>query len=279
MRVGRHMGVEGDYSGIPERTVELSNNAFQIFTGNPRSWKATPLPDSVLTELGSECRQLDVIGVIHASYLINLCRDPESDKAKKSRALLCKDLSNAERWGERCLGVIIHMGKMADQKITIGQAMNHYVTNLRRVMEESEGRIILETGAGVQGEVGTCTVDLVNLARQLDRKRVGFCIDTAHIWAAGYDISTEKGVRSYFREWEGQIGTDRIDVIHFNDSAREWNSHVDLHTNIGKGLIGMEGLTAVAQWAKRMNVPLICETPGLVHPAEESETVWEMVNN
>lgn len=276
--VGRHLSTSRDYSQIPDRAASLGMTAFQIFAGNPRSWSLRRPPVRQLRAAGARCEELGLQCAIHTSYLINLCRPLDHPVGAKSVALLRRDLHNTADWGDSCLGAVVHMGRLADMDLEPEVARRQYAARIRECLEETEGRLLLETGAGVRGEVGTGVEDLGHIWRLLEgyHDRVGFCIDTAHIWAAGYDIATAAAVRRYLRLWQREIGTEHIRLIHFNDSGRELDSHVDCHADLGYGLIGLEGLGALAQWARRHRVPLVAETPGGLPPTAEVELMQSL---
>jgi len=124
--------------------------------------------------------------------------------------------------------------------------------------------IILETGASQGTEVASKIEGLNEIYWKLDeneRTRIKFCIDTCHIWATGYDISTPAGVKAFFKEFDDMIGIDKIALIHFNDSKTQLESCVDRHADLGYGFIKTTGLKAVAKFAFKNRIPLLTETP------------------
>jgi deoxyribonuclease-4 len=207
-----------------------------------------------------------MIMVVHGSYTINLSHPSNSPKYKASLKSLIQDLDSSVIIGERCLGVIIHMGKnIPDNKISNRQALDNYIYGIKQALKETQNStIILETGASQGNEVGSSIDGLTYIYWSFDekeRERIMFCIDTCHIWATGYDISNSSGVKNFFKEFDEKIGIEKISVIHFNDSKTGLNSHVDRHADLGYGHISDTGLRQVAKFAKKHKIPLVMETP------------------
>lgn len=205
--------------------------------------------------------------VIHGSYTINLCHPVKSKKFQLSVKSLVQDLTASNDIGSNCLGVIIHMGKnIPENKITDAEALDNYVIGVKTALATTSNNtcIILETGASQGSEIASHIDGLAEIYWKLDvdeRNRVKFCVDTCHIWATGYDISTDIGVKNFFKEFDEKIGNQNILCIHFNDSKTKLESHVDRHADLGYGFIDIEGLSQIAKFAYKNNIPLIMETP------------------
>uniref|UniRef100_A0A6C0LR63 Xylose isomerase-like TIM barrel domain-containing protein n=1 Tax=viral metagenome TaxID=1070528 RepID=A0A6C0LR63_9ZZZZ len=205
--------------------------------------------------------------VIHGSYTINLCHPTNSKSFLTSIKSLVQDLNASSIIGERCLGVIIHMGKNIKKNgITDAEAISNYIYGLKEtiMMSPKETTIILETGASQGTEVGSKLEDLSKIFWRLnedEQLRVKFCIDTCHIYATGYDISTISNVKDFFDRFDNLIGINKIACIHYNDSKVKLGSHIDRHADIGFGFIPEIGLKEVAKIANKYKIPLIMETP------------------
>lgn len=262
-RFGRHINITYGLASAAQSGLSTGSTAIQIFTGNPQSIKGRKRTIKELHELRDNLKELNMVAVIHTPYIINLCHPSGTKKYQDSLEALVRNLDESFEIG--ALGAVVHMGKNTKETgLTDYEAMDSYATSIKEALKLSKGTIILETGAGQGSEVGTSLSDLSQIYHRLtttEKKRVGFCIDTAHIWAAGYNIKDEENVETYFRLFNELIGIDKIIVIHFNDSAVELGSCVDRHINIGYGYIPLEGLKAVAIWGRKNNVPLILETP------------------
>lgn len=267
MMIGRHLGLSQGLAATPVISRSIGYEIFQIFLGVPQQVISKPKPVKDIKDLAKALEKTDQHMVIHGSYTINLCHPPESPKAATSVKSLIQDLKASALLGERCLGVIIHMGKnIPANGLDEEKALSNYRKGLRAALKATppETTIILETGAGQGSEVGTMIEGLAKIYHGLaeeHQSRITFCIDTCHIWAAGYDISTSAGVKAYFREFNEAIGIEKISCIHFNNSKTACGSCVDRHDDLDYGLIDPKGLRAVARYAQRHQIPLVMETP------------------
>ena len=220
-----------------------------------------------LNEFGKDLIKRKLTMVVHGSYTINLCHPTKSKKFISSVKSLVQDLESIAHIGEKCLGVIIHMGKnLPENKLEDHEAIDNYVAGLEKALSitPKTTKIILETGASQGSEVGSSLDGLSEIYWKLQeqyRNRIGFCIDTCHIWATGYDISSAIGVKKFFKEFDDKIGIDKITCFHLNDSKTNIESCVDRHADLGYGYIGNDGLKAVVLFAKKQEIPLIMETP------------------
>lgn len=263
--IGRHIGISGNFINVPHYARIIGCQIFQIFMGAPQQILSKRKTDDELIAFADNLKKYNIIMVIHGSYTVNLCHPSNSAKFKSSIKTLVQDLNSSNLIGSRCIGVIIHMGKNVNG-LTNDVAINNYAIGVMAALDQSATttRIILETGAHQGTEVASMLPDMAKIYKSIDskyRKRVAFCIDTCHIWASGYDISTSKGVNKYFHEFDKLIGLNKIVCIHLNDSKRELGSKVDRHQDLGYGLIGEEGLAAVVRFAKSHDIPIIMETP------------------
>jgi deoxyribonuclease IV len=266
-RLGRHINVSHEFVTAPWYAKSLGCDIFQIFLGAPHQVLSKARQRTELMEFGKELNKKKLKMVIHGSYTINLCHPVTSKKYHASLKSLVQDLNASVDIGNNCLGVIIHMGKnIPENKITDDQALDNYVLGLTSALKltPKNTRIILETGASQGSEIASKIDGLSEIYWKLnerDRSRIFFCIDTCHIWATGYDISTPVGVKYFFREFDDKIGVEKIICIHFNDSKTGLESCVDRHADLGYGYIKADGLKAIAQYAQQNNIPLIMETP------------------
>jgi len=259
--LGAHMSISGGIHTAVERAISVKCTAMQLFVKNSNQWHAKPLPAediSTYKKLLAESRIGPV--VVHDSYLINLCA---VDKAilQKSRLALKDELERSEQIGAQFLNFHpgSHMGAGEEDGIKrIAESLNivHDQTGGYRV------KSVLETTAGQGTSIGYRfeqlreIIDLVE-----DRARMAVCVDTCHVFAAGYDLSTENGYASTFDEFDRILGLDRLVAFHVNDSKREFNSRVDRHEHIGKGKIGKPGFRLLMNDQRFQRIPKILETP------------------
>lgn len=266
-RIGRHINIRNGLLFAPTHANDLGCTIFQIFLGSPQQILSPKRSDYDLTKFGLELAKFNIQMVIHASYTINLCHQPKSKRFVASMKSLVQDLNAAAVIGPNCLGVIIHMGKnIPDNNLSTKQAIMNYTNGLRLALNQTptQSTIILETGASTGSEICS-TIDslskLYALMTKAEQSRIKFCIDTCHIWASGYDISTEIGVKNFFKEFDEKIGLKNVLCIHLNDSKTKLNSHVDRHADLGYGFIKSVGLKYFVRFAKKYSIPIIMETP------------------
>ena len=282
-RLGRHINTSSTFVATPWYAKSLGYNIFQLFLCVPyRTSVSKNKQDEQLIKFGEELVKRNMILVVHGSYTINLCHPANSTKFKASIKLLIHDLNSIALIGNNCLGVVIHMGKnIPANALSDDAALNNYVVGIQTALAATppSTNIILETGASQGSEIGSKIDPLAEIYHKLTKSqqnRITFCIDTCHIWATGYDISNPAGVKKFFAEFDDKIGINKISCIHFNDSRTPLNSHVDRHADLTYGHIGVAGLKAIAQFAKKNNIPLITETPlDAVNPKTNKDVTFE----
>jgi deoxyribonuclease-4 len=255
--------------------IDNKANYMQIFTHNPCEFSFNnnfKLDDNV-----KEIIKKNNIGmVIHGSFCINLCRSSNDKIAKNSIFLLKRDLEIAHKIG--AIGVIIHMGKDTE-KLGEEKALNNYVSNLNKVLEETKHAIIiLETGANCGSEVGSKLNILGEIRNKINDKykeRIKFCIDTCHIYSSGYDLADDDFVDTLENYIENTLKWENIIVAHINDSKDDLNSRKDRHADISYGNISKKNMLSFMKFINffvKRNIPLILETPC------ESITYSEQIN-
>ena len=203
--------------------------------------------------------------IVHASYSINLAR--ESDEYSPSVLQFIAEIECAYDLG--ATAIVVHMGKKIE--LELSEAYNNMYLGLLTVHEKTKSKpikILLETSTGQGSEICFKLEDFAHFFKKLSRnknkeihKRFGICVDTCHIFAAGYDLKTKSSVYMYIEAFEELIGLHYINLIHLNDSKKDVGSNVDRHENINKGYIGIEGLTEFANYFKKLNIPIVLETP------------------
>ncbi len=259
--LGAHMSIAGGVPTAVERAMKIGCTTMQMFVKNNTQWKGKPLSEddiSTYKKLLSES-SIDPV-VVHDTYLINLAA---TDKRilQKSRAALKDELDRAEALGVAYLN--FHPGS----HIGAGEreGIKRIAESLNIIHEQTQGynvKSVLETTAGQGTAIGYRFEQLRAIIDGVDEKeRMAVCVDTCHVFAAGYDISTVEGYEATFREFDEVIGLDRLVAFHVNDSKRELGSHVDRHEHIGKGKIGKAGFRYLMNDERFRNIPKILETP------------------
>lgn len=261
MRIGVHVSIAGKIYESLERAHALGCNTMQIFSRNPRGWQAAKLLNSDIDEFKRLGTKYDIRPVVvHIPYIINLAT-PDDKLYKRSIAAYIDDIKRADSLGAEYfvthLGSHVGSGEEAGLKRFTG-AINEIIKSTRRI----KTMILLETTAGSGSWLGYSFEQIRRIIDGLNNsKRVGICLDTAHTFAAGYDIRSKSGLDETLRKFDKLIGLDSIKVVHFNDSLSHLGSHVDRHQHIGKGRIGLEAMKRIINYPKLKNAAFIMETP------------------
>ncbi len=196
---------------------------------------------------------------LHAIYLLNPS-GPDEDLRAKSVASMREYI----RWGERlgASGVVVHLGSSSG--LTAEEAASNLCASLLAALEEpSSVPLLLETSAGTRNSMGSTFADLGAILRCLGAgPRAAICLDTAHVWAAGYDVASPEGLERTLDEFDREIGLDKLTLIHANDSKVPLGGARDRHENIGEGHIGLEGWNTLLQHPTLRELPWVMETPG-----------------
>ena len=204
--------------------------------------------------------------VVHASYTINLAK--QWDSYTPHVQAFINEIETASFIG--AFGIVVHMGKQLD--LSLQDAYNNMFTSLIYVHNKTKHtnvKILLETSTGQGSELCYKLEDLAYFYNKFAKhklsgvsERFKLCLDTCHIFAAGYDLRNKKLVKAYIESFDSLIGLQYVSLIHLNDSRNDLESHVDRHENLGDGYIGSEGLKAWVSYFKKLGVPFVLETPG-----------------
>ena len=259
--LGAHMSIAGGVHTAVERGISIGCTTMQMFVKNNNQWRGKELTDEDISTY-KKLRQESSIGpvVVHDAYLINLCAT-DKEILRKSRAALKDELDRCERLGVEYLNFHpgSHIGAGEKEGIKrIGESLNI-------VHDQTRGygvRSVLETTAGQGTAIGYRFDQLREIIDLVDNaERMAVCVDTCHVFAAGYDIATERGYEKTFEDFDAVIGLGRLAAFHINDSKREFGSRVDRHEHIGKGAIGKTGFRLLMNDDRFRTVPKILETP------------------
>jgi deoxyribonuclease IV len=271
---GSHLSISGGMHNALLQAEKLGMDCVQVFTKNQQQWKCAPLGDEAIASWRTHCDRLAFEHTVsHDSYLINLA-SPDEALRRKSIELFVEELS-------RCVALRIpylvthpgaHMGEGED-------------AGLRRVAESldevhaivpADGVITcLEITAGQGSSLGYKLEHLASIMEQVKApRRLGVCLDTAHLFAAGYDFRGRK-YAGFMREVERTVGIERVKVLHLNDSKKDLGSRVDRHDHIGRGKIGLDGFKPIVRDKRFKRVPKILETP---KEKDEQGREWDEVN-
>jgi len=258
MLLGAHEGIAGGVSKAFARAEADGADCLQIFTRNARGWAAKPLEDGEVEAFRTEARRTGKPVAAHSSYLIN-CASSDRPIRQKSWAALADELGRCERLGIPAL--IFHPGSHEDESEgtrLVGEAMT-------RALEEVPGkaRLLLETTAGQGASLGWRFEQLAALRDAVPakaRRRVGVCVDTCHVFSAGYDIATDDGYAKTVDALDAVIGLSNVRAFHLNDSKRPLGCRVDRHEHIGEGTLGLRPFRLLVNDARLAEMPGFVET-------------------
>ncbi len=259
-KLGVHLSIAGGISKSLDRAKELEINTMQIFLKNSNRWEAPPYKPGEAENFKFGWKEMSELNIFaHSGYLINLAGSGEN--LERSIKAMTDELKRAELLGVR--SIVVHPGSHLDRGIDEGIAQAaHSIDRAYALAGDPDVEILLETTAGQGSSVGHSFSHLAEIISESEnRKKLNVCLDTCHIFAAGYDISRKEGVIKTVEEFDSEIGIERLKLIHLNDSKREAGSRVDRHEHIGKGQIGNSGLRELVNHEKLQSVPLILETP------------------
>jgi len=284
-RLGAHLPLADGMVKAADRAAEIGTTAIQIFGDNPTAWKRRAAPPPDQDDFRRRIREhgIDPV-VVHASYLINLA-GPDDEFYESSIGLLAAELRDAPGLGARFVN--IHVGSHRGSGIEVGieRLADGINQALSRAAEDDDPgtehedhapagadppapMILLENSAGGGWGLGVSVIELAAVAEALDRhgvprNRVGFCLDTAHAWGAGYDLSDTTATDALLHEFDARIGIERLPVVHFNDTKSALASRTDRHEHIGAGLIGEAGMAHLLRHPLLAGATYILETPGM----------------
>ncbi|WP_322512565.1 deoxyribonuclease IV [Chloroflexus sp.] len=260
-RFGAHMSISGGVSKSFARGESVGLEAMQIFAKNERQWTAKPISAEEAAAFRAEQERTGIHPVVvHDSYLINLAA-PADELREKSIAAFADEL-------ERCAQLnipylVTHPG--AHTGIGEEAGLARVADAINRLLAEGIGgttMILLETTAGQGTALGYRFEHLARLLELIPyHDRVGVCVDTCHIFAAGYDIRDADNYQATFAELDRLVGLERVKCFHLNDSQKDVGSRVDRHAHIGQGCIGVEAFRLLVNDPRFANLPMIIETP------------------
>ncbi len=262
MLLGAHVSIAGGVETAPERGMSVGCTAMQIFTKTSNQWKAKPLEKKSVDAWFEKLKGSKISAVAsHDSYLINLA-SPDSALRDKSLKAFIEEIKRASVLRIPLLvfhpGSHVGSGEEAGLK-AVASCMNEAI---KKTPECEEVILTIETTAGQGTNLGYKFEHLEYLiGKTKNKKRVGICVDTCHIFAAGYDLRDEKEYKKTFKKLDKAVGLENVKFFHLNDSKREFESKVDRHEHIGKGFLGAEPFRFLMNDKRFIDVPMVLETP------------------
>lgn len=258
--LGAHESVAGGLQLAFDRIQDVGGEALQIFTRNQRQWNPKPLTEEEQNLFSAEwakCSDMPVTS--HASYLVNLASG-KPDLIKKSIAAFADELKRCELLN--IPSVVMHPGSHGGDGVEVG--ITRFIENLDLALKlaDNDVTVLLETTAGQGTGLGYRFEELgamINGSKY--EEKLGVCVDTCHIFAAGYDIRSAESYQATMAEFDKLVGIDRIKFFHLNDSKKGLECRVDRHEHIGQGEIGIEGFRNLLNDPRFANHPMTLETP------------------
>jgi deoxyribonuclease IV len=272
MRLGRHMPTNSKPVRAAQIAQQIGCDAIQIFASNPTAWRtpADDLATNIAFAQAAHDLQLDPV-VLHAPYLINL-GTLDSVIWEKSVTLLSWTLQRGAQLGAS--RVVFHTGSHRGAGVEAGIA--RVAEGIARILPQTppEVMLLLENDVGAGNSLGHNFAQLAAILNLLPeyKERLGVCLDTAHLWGAGYDISSEQATLQVLASFAETIDLQRLKVIHLNDTKMALGSHRDVHARLGEGIIGAEGLRTLLGDARLDHAAVLLETP--IQTDEQDKEDW-----
>jgi deoxyribonuclease-4 len=258
--IGTHVSPAGGPAKAVERGLERGVNAIQIFNQNPRAWKPTIYSDEQVQDFRTAMAGSDVDALlIHAVYLLNAGSE-DAEIREKTLTSLIASLQAGDALG--AVSVVLHPGSAKTGEVA--PAIERAGAVIKEALAESAHCALhLENTAGTGGTLGRSFEELAALIEAGGGgPRLGVCLDSCHLFAAGYDIRTEDGLSGVLDEFDRTVGLDRLGSLHLNDSVNGLGTNLDRHADIGKGELGEDGCAVFLSEPRFETLPVILETPG-----------------
>jgi len=258
--VGAHIRTHGGLPSVAPGAEAIGADAVQFFASNARQWRPPGITDEAAGEFRRTAREAGLRSmVLHAPYVVNIA-SPNPEFVRRSVDLCRASLAAADRLG--ALGLVVHAG--AGGTGEPADALARAASSLEALAAaDSDAVPVIELMAGTTGAVASTVAEAVRLFDAVGHdERLRLCLDTCHLFAAGYDLSRREGVAACFDELAASGLAERLVVIHANDAEFGVGSHRDRHANIGTGGIGRDGFAAILSRPEVRNCTVVCETPG-----------------
>ena len=278
--IGAHMSITGGIFKSIKRGADIGCNAIQIFTKNNNRWQGKEISEKDVEKFLAEKEKYGIKSVIsHDSYLINLA-SPKDELWEKSILSFIEELQNCEKLQIPYL--VMHPGSYTKDS-TEKAGLERIITAFHKIMEAFDGlntKVLLETTAGQGTSIGYRFEHLAEIIEGMGKYKVqfGVCLDTCHIFAAGYDMRDIKSYEKTFSEFDKIIGLDNLKAFHVNDTKKDLGSKVDRHEYIGQGQIGEKAFELLMNDERFINVPKILETPDDGNNVQHKENLEKLLS-
>ena len=276
--VGAHVSASGGVFNAPLNAKAIGAKAFALFTKNQRQWLAKPLEEEVITKFKKNLDEAEILPkhvLPHDSYLINLGH-PEEEKRQKSLDAFIDELQRCDQLGLDRLNY--HPGSHL-KKISTEECLARISNSMNEALQKTQNvKLVIENTAGQGSNLGFKFEHLAYLIENsIDKERVGVCIDTCHMFTAGYDIRTREAYDKTWQAFDDIVGFQYLMGMHINDSKPDLGSHVDRHDSLGKGKIGLDAFRFLMNDARIDDIPMVLETIDESIWKEEIELLYSFI--
>ena len=257
LNIGCHLSTTKGFYNMGKEALSIKANTFQFFTRSPRGGKAKDINEDDINKLRDLMNEYNFSKILaHAPYTLNACSKDESTR-KFAFEIMEDDLKRMEYIPNNLYN--FHPGSHLKQGSKIGiEFISEHLNKLLK--KEQTTKVLLETMAGKGTEVGRSFEEIAEIISRIElKKHIGVCLDTCHVYDAGYDIVND--LDKVLEEFDTIIGLDKLCAIHLNDSKNPFNSHKDRHEKIGEGSIGLNAITQIINHPKLKDIPFYLETP------------------
>lgn len=276
MLLGAHVTISKGYSGALEKLNKMGGETLQMFSTSPRGWNVAQVSEDTIKDFRDKKKALGVEPVyFHASYLVNLA--DTGRVGQLSQNSLIHELKAASKLGVR--GSIVHLGSFKrdpDMTPLLGDTTPDYgivSTAIRTILAKTPPNTFFIIENAGNRKIGKDLTEIAKIIKKVGDGRVRVCLDTCHLFSAGYDLSTEHKLEEFLTLFQELIGLDRLEVIHANDSRDPFDSGRDRHANLGQGTLTLEPFRLLLNHPKTRRLPFIIETPGFDDKGPDKENL------
>jgi len=268
-RIGAHVSIAGGLTNAIENIENINGNCLQIFAGSPRTWARKIFPADQVREFNKQIQSKDLNPIfIHALYLVNLGSD-KKDLLEKSEQSLLLDMQNGDLISSS--GVIVHIG--SHQGRGFDSVKNQIISSIKSLLSQTKSTpFIIENSAGQKGKIGSIK-EIKALVDGVNSKRVKVCLDSAHLFSAGWDLRDKQEINNLVIKLKEYKLLNKLICLHLNDSKVPLNSGRDIHENLGTGAIGKQGLSNFINHKNLNHLPIILEVPGLAGKGPDTHSI------
>jgi deoxyribonuclease-4 len=278
-QIGAHLSASRSYSSALEEIIKIGGNCLQIFSSSPLMWKTKLVSENLISDFKTKKAELNIKSVyFHAPYLINLAdKDLTGEKSVKA---LIHELDLCSKLGVK--GSIIHTGsfKNKNNDISCRNEKNYpiLISNIHNILKQTPKDTLLILENSGTRKIGQTIDQLSEIIKDIHDERLRVCLDTCHLHASGYDLSSEKDFNIFLNHFDKKIGLHKLEVIHLNDSRDDFGSLRDRHENIGYGKVGLKVFSNFLNDERTKNLPFILEVPGINNKGPDKENI-DIVKN